>query len=46
LPRQNLGAGDSDVLSQDLQLLVADQCPVDQARRHRIIEKRFDPDLG
>jgi hypothetical protein len=28
-PRQNLVSGDLDVLNQDLQLLVADQCVVD-----------------
>jgi hypothetical protein len=34
-----------DVLSQDLQLPIADQCLVDQERKHRIIEKLFSPDL-
>ena len=45
LPGHNHVAGDLDVLSQDLQLLVADQGLVDQARKHRIIEKHFDRDL-
>ena len=46
LPRQNLVAGDLDFLIQDLQLPIADQCLVDQARKHRIIEKLFDPELS
>jgi hypothetical protein len=45
LPRQNLVVGDPDVLSQGLQLLVADQCLVDQTRKLRIIEKLFYRDL-
>ena len=44
-PPQNLVVGDPDVLSQDLQLLVAGQCLVDQAREPRIIEKLYGPDL-
>ena len=44
-PRQDLVAGDLDVLSQDLQLLVAAQCLLDQANQGRIIEELFDPDL-
>jgi len=46
LARQNLVAGDLDLLSQDPQLLVAEQCLVDQGGQHRIIEKLFDLDLG
>ena len=34
-----------DVLSEDLQLPIADQCLVDQSRKHRIIEKLFSPAL-
>jgi len=34
-----------DVLIQDLQLPIAGQCLVDQARKHRIVEKRFYPEL-
>jgi hypothetical protein len=33
------------VLSQDLQLPIAGQCLVDQARKHRIVEKLFYPEL-
>ena len=32
-----------DVLSQDLQLPIADQCLVDQSRKHRIIENSSIP---
>jgi hypothetical protein len=34
------------VIIQDPQLLVADQCLVDQPRQHRIIEELFNPELG
>ena len=44
-PRQNLVAGDLDLLIQDLQLPIVDQCLFDQARKHRIIVKLFDPEL-
>src|SRR5262245_25687237 len=33
------------VLFQDLKLPIVDQCLVDQARKHRIIEKLFHPEL-
>ena len=46
LPRQNLVAGDLDLLIQDLQLPIAGQCLVDQARQQRIIEKLFYPELS
>ena len=32
-----------DVLGEDLQPPIADQCLVDQSRKHRIIEKLFSP---
>ena len=46
LPRQNLVLGDLDLLIQDLQLPIAGQCLLDQARQQRIIEKLFYPELS
>ena len=46
LPRQNLVPGDLDLLIQDLQFPIADQCLMDQARKHRIIVKLFYPELS
>jgi hypothetical protein len=45
-PRQDLVAGDLDLLGQDPQLQVPGQRLVDQARQQRIIEKVFNRDLG
>jgi hypothetical protein len=45
-PRLCLVVDDPDFLSQELQLLVDDQCLVDQARKDRIIEKLFYRDLS
>ena len=44
-PRQNVVAGDLDVLIQDPQLLVANRGLVDGANKRRIIEKLFYPEL-